>query len=74
MSDQFAHWPTPPVVLSEAQMEQIADKAAEKAVEKVMNHMYQEVGKRVLSRVMWLLGVATVALLVWLTSHGIVKP
>lgn len=54
-------------VLSENQMDEIAERAAEKALQKV----YSEVGKGVLRRAAFVVGTAVIALLLWLGSHGI---
>lgn len=50
--------------LSEEEIEHIADKAADRALEKV----YTEVGKSVLKKLAWIVGVVIVSALVWL-SH-----
>ncbi|HEY6028602.1 MAG TPA: hypothetical protein VIV09_17030 [Pseudolabrys sp.] len=53
--------------LSEADIERIAEVAARKALDKV----YLEVGKGVLKRLSWIIGVSTVALLMWMGGKGI---
>ncbi len=50
--------------LTEEEVEHIADKAADRALEKV----YTEVGKSVLKKLAWIVGVVIVSALVWL-SH-----
>lgn len=55
--------------LTPSEIEEIAEKAAERALEKV----YVEVGKGVLRKVAWLLGVALIGLLMWLGSTGNIK-
>lgn len=50
----------------DARMEQIADLAAKKALQNV----YAEVGKSVVRKALWIIGVAALALLVWLTGTG----
>jgi hypothetical protein len=52
--------------LTDAQLEIIAEKAAVKALEKV----YTEVGKSVLKKAAWLVGVAVIGLVMWLGSQG----
>jgi hypothetical protein len=56
--------------ISDEQMDKIAEKAAEKALEKV----YTEVGRSVITKVMWVIGTAAVALMFWLGSIGELKP
>lgn len=48
--------------LSEEEIEHIADKAADRALEKV----YTEVGKSVLKKLAWIVGVIIVSVMVWL--------
>ena len=55
--------------LTSDEIEQIAEKAAERALEKV----YVQVGKGVLRKAAWLLGVALIGLLMWLGSQGHLK-
>lgn len=55
--------------LSEDEIDKLADKAAEKALNKV----YQEVGKSVLRKAAWALGIGVSALLVWAGGKGLIK-
>lgn len=59
--------------LTEEQIEDIAEKAADKAIEKLTNHVYQEVGKNVISKLLWLAGVLTIGIYVWFQSKGLIK-
>lgn len=54
------------VVLTEQQMDAIAERAANKVFERI----YSEVGKSVLRKFAWALGVITVALLIWAAGKG----
>lgn len=56
--------------LSEADLERIAELAAIKALDKV----YLEVGKGVLKRVAWIVGLSVIALLMWMGGKGIHLP
>lgn len=56
--------------LSEADIERIAGVAARKALDMV----YLEVGKGVLKRLAWVVGAATVAILIWMGSKGVRLP
>jgi len=61
-----------PPNLTEEQIEQIAEKAAEKAIEKLTSHVYQEVGKSVVSKIFYLVGACAIGLFLWLKSKGLV--
>ncbi len=52
--------------ISEEDIERIADKAVEKA----MDRLYREVGKSILQKFIWLVGVGTVALYMWIQGRG----
>ena len=52
--------------LTDAQIEQIAERAAEVALNKV----YTEVGKNVLKKLAWLTGAAVIGLAMWLAGHN----
>jgi hypothetical protein len=52
--------------LSEEQMDAIAERAAKKAIDLV----YQEVGRSVIKKILWVVGIGTVALLTWLAKDG----
>lgn len=51
--------------LSEEQIELIAEKAAEKAVAKLTDHVYREVGKSVVSKFTWTVGVITLVAVIY---------
>ncbi len=59
--------------LTDAQIEKIAEKAADKAVSKLTDRVYRDVGKNVVQKFIWLVGVVSVALFFWLQSKGLVK-
>ena len=52
--------------LSDEQIEQIAERAAEKALEKV----YAQIGKSVVTKMLWAVGAVTLALLAWMKGSG----
>jgi len=56
------HRPT----LSEEQIERIAERAAEVALEKV----YTSIGKSVVSKFLWMVGAAALAVAAWLNGSG----
>ena len=53
-------------LLSEKQIEEIAEKAAEVALEKVYTH----IGKSVVQKFLWLVGAATLAIFAYLKGAG----
>lgn len=55
---------------SNEHIEEIADRAAERALEKV----YTGVGKSVVTKTMWLVGVVVISLFFWLAAIGEIKP
>lgn len=69
--DHRDHHGCPP--LTEEQIEDIAEKAAEKAIEKLTDHIYQEVGKNVISKLLWLAGALTIGIYIWFQSKGLIK-
>lgn len=50
----------------ENRMEAIAELAAKKALE----HVYADIGKGVLKKLIWVAGVVALALLSWMAGHG----
>ena len=52
--------------LTEEQIEHIAEKAAEVALERV----YTQIGKSVVSKFLWLVGAATLAVLAYVKGTG----
>lgn len=52
--------------ISEDDIEKIADRAVEKAMER----LYLEVGKSILQKFIWLVGVGTVAMYMWIQGRG----
>ncbi|MBY0474223.1 MAG: hypothetical protein K2Q13_04065 [Nitrosomonas sp.] len=58
--------------LTPEDLEKIAELAAEKAVIKMTDHAYKSIGKSVVSRFLWAVGVVTVAFAAWLHSKGMI--
>ena len=63
---------TEPVQLTPAQIEEIAEKAAEKAVAKITQNVYAEIGKGVVRKATWIIGMLAVVALLWAQSKGFV--
>ena len=61
------------VTFSEEQIEDIAEKAAEKALKKISDMAYREVGKSIVSKLLYIIGVLAVTAYLYLQSHGWVK-
>lgn len=59
--------------LTDEQIDEIAEKAAEKAVAKMTAMVYQEVGKGVINKLLWVVGVIAVAAYGYLSMKGYVK-
>jgi hypothetical protein len=55
--------------LTEAEIEHIAERAAEKAIEKV----YSQIGKSVAQKLIWIIGVATVSVFMFLGGKEVLK-
>ena len=55
--------------LSKEQIDEIAERAAEVALEKVYTH----IGKSIVSKFLWLVGAATLAVTAWLNGAGHLK-
>lgn len=59
--------------LTEAQIEEIAERAANKAVAKLTEHVYREVGRNVVQKFTYIVGAVAVALFLWLQTKGLIK-
>lgn len=59
-------------LLNDTAIEQIAEKAAEKAIEKLTNHVYQEVGRSVISKFVYIIGACSLGFYLWLKSKGVI--
>ena len=59
-------------LLDDSVLEKLAERAAEKAIEKLTNHVYQEVGKSVISKFVYIVGVCSVGLYLWMKSKGVI--
>lgn len=58
--------------LTEDQIEEIAERAAERAMRKLTDHMYKQVGKSVVSKLFWIVGVISVGAYMWLKQKGVI--
>lgn len=56
--------------LTEEEIDKIAERAADKAVEKVTVQAYQAIGKGVVTRFLWMIGLITAGFVTWLHTKG----
>lgn len=56
--------------LTDEQIEDIAERAAKKAVAEALQAMYVEIGRNVLKKTFYIVGIGVIALGMWLASHG----
>jgi hypothetical protein len=61
------------LVLTDDQLDKIAEKAAEKAVAKITDHVYKQVGKGLINKLVWVLGAFGTGAYLWLHSKGLMK-
>ncbi len=61
------------ITLTADQLDAIAEAAADKAVSKITDHVYKQVGKGILNKLIWILGALGTALYLWLGTKGLVK-
>lgn len=59
--------------LTEAQIEDIAERAAAKAVARLTDNVYREVGKNVIEKFVYVVGAISVAFFLWLQGKGLIK-
>ena len=64
---------TRPVNLADAQIELIAQRAATKAIEQMTTNAYAAIGKGVVTRFLWIVGVLTVGLFFLGAKQGWIK-
>lgn len=65
------HNPSP---LTDDEIEQIAERAAKKAVELMTRDAYAAVGKGIVHKTLWVIGVVAVSAFVWAAQHGLISP
>ena len=59
--------------ITDEEIELIAEKAAEKAVAKMTTMVYREVGRTIVHRFFWIVGLSAVGLYVYLQQRGIIR-
>ena len=65
------------VTLSESELKEILETAsklgAEKAIEELQSRFVMSVGRSVLDKLVYFLGIGVIATLLWANSHGLIK-
>lgn len=59
--------------LNDEQIDEIAERAADLAVKKLTENAYKAVGKSIIEKLFWIVGVLTVAVYLWAKEKGIVN-
>lgn len=72
MSEQPPTRPPNCPLHNDSKLAEIAERAAERAIEKLTNHVYQQVGRRVVEKLFYIIGVCVVGLYLWLKSKGVI--
>lgn len=62
-----------PIPLTDEHIERIAEVAADKAVQKMTEGAYKAIGRGVVSKLLWVIGVLTTAAFIWAAKAGWVK-
>lgn len=59
--------------LTDAEIDQIAERAAHKAFETMTTRVFIFVGKGLLERLFWIIGIITLSMYFWLKSKGVIE-
>lgn len=60
-------------LIDERYLDRLAERAADKAVEKVTSRVYQQVGKGVLSKFIYIVGAVVIGAWLWFKSRGFIQ-
>lgn len=58
------------VSLTQDQIEEIASRAADKAIERITQHVYQQVGRSVINKLIWIIGAVSTGMYLWLQGKA----
>lgn len=58
---------------SEEQMDSIAERAAERAMQKLTDEAYKSIGKSLVGKLFWVVGVLATAAYFWAQGKGLIK-
>lgn len=56
------------VSLTQDQIDEIASRAADKAIERITQQVYQQVGRSVINKLIWIVGSLSVAFYIWFSD------
>ena len=56
------------VLLTHDQIEEIASRAADKAIDRITQQVYQQVGRSVINKLIWIVGSLSVAFYIWFSD------
>ncbi len=59
--------------ITQAQLEEVAERGAARALEKMTTHVFIFIGKGIVERAFWIVGILTVTAYFWLQSRGLIK-
>lgn len=59
--------------IPESEIEKIANRAAQKAVQRMLDDGYKAVGRNLIEKGIWFLGLIACGLFAWLMSKGFIK-
>lgn len=57
------------VLLTHDQIEEIASRAADKAIDRITQQVYQQVGRSVINKLIWIAGSLSVAFYIWFSDN-----
>ena len=57
-------------MLTHDQIEEIASRAAEKAIDRITQQVYQQVGRSVINKLMWIIGSLSVGAYLWFNDKA----
>ncbi len=60
--------------LNDEQIEEIAERAADRAIQKLTDEAYRSIGKSIVNKLFYIVGVLSVALYFWAIQRGWIKP
>lgn len=55
--------------LTPEEIDEIAEKAAAKAVDQVFDRIYRDIGKGIVRKIAWVIGIGAFVLMLWLARH-----
>ena len=56
------------ILLTHDQIEEIASRAADKAIDRITQQVYQQVGRSVINKLMWIVGSLAVGAYLWFSD------